>query len=87
MGSLIWWLWMVYLYPVLASIGLVRRGVYQEKSEDRRRSIKYRNKLAIVRNLWIATGVTMLIIPEIHFILVATLFITFLSFTILDETG
>ncbi|WP_421862417.1 hypothetical protein [Motiliproteus sp.] len=47
---------------------------------------RYRAKKKIVRALWIACGILMLVFPITHFIITLGLFTTFLSFTILDES-
>ncbi|RDE24895.1 hypothetical protein DV711_04745 [Motiliproteus coralliicola] len=47
---------------------------------------RYRAKKKIVRALWIACGILMLLFPLAHFIITLGLFTTFLSFTILDES-
>tara|TARA_R110002094_G_scaffold11074_3_gene20959 strand:- start:495 stop:746 length:252 start_codon:yes stop_codon:yes gene_type:complete len=51
----------------------------------RLRTPKYRAKIKIVRGLWVAAGLLMLLFPLTHFIVTLGLFTTFLSFTILDE--
>jgi len=53
----------------------------------RRDSRKYRAKRHMVRDLWIATGSLMLLLPHPAAICGAALLATFVSFMILDETG
>ncbi|WOG28648.1 hypothetical protein [Endozoicomonas sp. 8E] len=46
----------------------------------------YRAKKKIVKNIWIAAGLLMLINPVIHIVMLIALPVTLLSFVILDET-
>ncbi|MGI9280665.1 MAG: hypothetical protein ACR2PX_13740 [Endozoicomonas sp.] len=46
----------------------------------------YRAKKKIVKNIWIAAGLLMLINPVIHIVMLIALPATLLSFVILDET-
>lgn len=52
----------------------------------RRYTKKYRSKLRVVRSLWFTVSLLVLAFPVMHFAVFATLFTTFLSFCILDET-
>ncbi|WP_051786049.1 hypothetical protein [Endozoicomonas numazuensis] len=47
----------------------------------------YRTKKRIVKNIWIAAGLLMLINPVIHIVMLIALPATLLSFVILDETS
>ncbi len=47
---------------------------------------KYQAKKQVVKGLWIATGILMIIYPLMPFIVTLGLFTTFLSFSILDES-
>ena len=48
---------------------------------------RYKAKKQVVKGLWIATGLLMIIYPLIPFIVTLGLFTTFLSFSILDESA
>ncbi|MYM62233.1 hypothetical protein [Pseudomaricurvus sp. HS19] len=52
----------------------------------RRFTKKYRQKQRVVRSLWFSMMLTVLAFPSLHFATIVTLFTTFLSFCILDET-
>lgn len=52
----------------------------------RRFTQKYRNKQKIVRSLWFSMSLLVLAFPVMPFAVFVTLFTTFLSFCILDET-
>jgi len=58
-------------------------GRYQYQRCQTRR---YKAKLEIVKNLWIGSGLLMLINPVIPFVVIVSLASTFTSFMILDET-
>ncbi|WP_062263946.1 hypothetical protein [Endozoicomonas arenosclerae] len=64
----------------------------QDKTPDARHfyrrtfTASYRAKRSIVKNIWIAAGLLMLINPVIHIALLIALPVTLLSFVILDET-
>ena len=47
----------------------------------------YRRKQGIVKNLWIASGLVMIVLATPATIMALTLGTTFLSFVILDETA
>lgn len=47
----------------------------------------YRRKKSIVKNVWIASGLIMILQVSVAMILVIALGTTFLSFAILDETS
>ncbi len=53
----------------------------------RRFTRKYIRKRGIVKNLWISAGILMLSFPLLPFIAGLSLFMTFVSFLILDETS
>lgn len=53
--------------------------------DTRRRTVRYRKKQRIVRDIWIISGLLMLSMPT-GMVYVMTLGTTFLSFMILDET-
>ena len=53
----------------------------------RRYTSKYYRKRDIVKNLWISAGLLMLAYPVLPFVVGLSLFMTFLSFLILDETS
>ncbi len=52
----------------------------------RRLTKTYQKKQGLVKNIWIGSGMLMLLIPVPPFFIAAMLFTTFLSFVILDET-
>ncbi len=52
----------------------------------RRASPRYRAKRGMVRDMWIAIGVLMLLIPHPAAVGALALLATFISFMILDET-
>lgn len=56
-------------------------------SHGRRLTVAYRKKQGIVKNLWIASGLLMLVISTLPYLVTATMLTTFISFVILDETG
>jgi hypothetical protein len=64
----------------------------KDRSPDRNHPHKrrftglYRRKKCIVRNLWIGSGLLMIVVATPALILAMTLATTFLSFVILDET-
>ena len=53
----------------------------------RRFTVRYRRKQGIVKNIWIASGVLMLLLGTPAAMLALALPTTFLSFMILDETS
>jgi len=55
-------------------------------SHGRRLTQTYKKKQNLVKNLWIGSGLLMLIIGMLPFLVAAALITTFLSFVILDET-
>ena len=55
-------------------------------SHARRLTTSYKKKQAIVKNLWIGSGLLMLLIGLLPYLVAATLLTTFISFVILDET-
>ena len=55
-------------------------------SHGRRLTQSYKKKQGIVKNLWIGSGMLMLFIPVLPYLVAAALLTTFLSFVILDET-
>jgi hypothetical protein len=58
------------------------------KHPHRRRFTRlYRRKQGIVKNIWIASGLIMIVLATPAMILALTLGTTFLSFVILDETA
>ncbi len=59
----------------------------QQPVADHTRSPRYQAKKRIVKGIWIASGLMMLAYPLLPFIVTLGLFTTFLSFTILDESG
>lgn len=56
-------------------------------SHGRRFTRAYKRKKEIVKLVWVGSGATMLLFPAPAFIVALALFITFLSFVILDETA
>ncbi len=52
----------------------------------RRSTAAYRRKRRIVRDVWIGSGLAMLLLP-FKVLVPLLLFTTFISFAILDETG
>ena len=52
----------------------------------RRLTKTYKKKQNIVKSVWIASGILMLVNPVLPFLVATTLFTTFVSFVILDET-
>ena len=56
-------------------------------SHGRRFTRAYKKKQEVVKSLWIYSGLVMMVIPVAPYVAAATLFTTFLSFVILDETG
>ena len=71
----------------------LRSRPVQKKTPDpehfhwRRYTAKYHRKRDIVKNLWILAGLLMLSYPALPFVVGLSLFMTFLSFLILDETS
>jgi len=59
----------------------------QSHPHKRRFTAGYRRKQNIVRNVWIASGLVMILQATPAFILAIALGTTFLSFLILDETS
>ena len=57
------------------------------QDQERRKTTKYKKKQGIVKTVWIAMGLLMLINPVPPFVAAVSLFTTFLSFIILDETS
>lgn len=57
-----------------------------QHSHGRRLTHSYKKKQDIVKNLWIGSGLLMLVIGVLPYLVAATLFTTFISFVILDET-
>ncbi len=51
----------------------------------RRLTPAYQNRKSRVKTLWIASGTLMLIFPSVFFVVSLALFMSFLSFSILDE--
>lgn len=49
-------------------------------------SRRYQRKKQLVKGIWFASAVMMLLFPVAHFMVTLGLFTTFLSFTILDES-
>lgn len=76
------------LLLLLLSLGVQRSAIEHDSCHPQRRlqSPQYRQKKRVVRGLWIATGLLMLIFPLAHFMVTLGLFTTFLAFTILDES-
>ena len=60
--------------------------VSQSRHPDRRASALYRIKKRLVKNIWLVSGVFMLINPSLPLIVGTALFTAFISFSILDET-
>jgi GT2 family glycosyltransferase len=54
--------------------------------KDKRNTPLYRLKRQIVKNVWLVSGVFMLVNPSLPIIVGTTLFTAFISFSILDET-
>jgi len=54
--------------------------------QDRRASTLYLLKKGVVKNIWLISGVFMLVNPSLPVIVGTTLFTAFISFSILDET-
>lgn len=54
--------------------------------QARRKTTKYKKKQSIVKSVWITMGLIMLTNPVPSFVAAVSLFTTFLSFIILDET-
>lgn len=54
--------------------------------QDRRASTLYLLKKRVVKNIWLVSGVFMLVNPSLPVIVGTTLFTAFISFSILDET-
>lgn len=52
----------------------------------RRQGKPYKRKQALVKNIWICSGVVMCAFPFPAFVTFSAIFTTFLSFCILDET-
>ncbi|GAB1270247.1 hypothetical protein NBRC116493_35010 [Aurantivibrio infirmus] len=52
----------------------------------RRKSVEYKKKQGLVKNIWIGAGVAMLCAPTPAFVVSLSLATTFIAFTILDET-
>lgn len=66
---------------------LLRRPVNDETEAAASLSARRnRRKRRLVRGLWLAYGVALVLFPVAHFVVTLGLFTTFLSFTILDET-
>ena len=59
-------------------------GLSEEQQERRR--ILLRQKVEILKTLWIITGLFMLLNPVPAIMVTSMLFMTFLSFSLLDET-
>ena len=59
----------------------------QDHPHRRRFTPRYRRKQGIVKNVWIASGVVMILQASPAIILAMALGTTFLSFVILDETA
>ena len=59
----------------------------QEHPHKRRFTNAYLRKKGIVKNLWICSGLLMILLASPALILATTLGMTFLSFMILDETA
>lgn len=62
------------------------RSPDQDHPHRRRYTRRYRRKQGIVRNVWIASGVVMIVQASPAVIVAMALGTTFLSFVILDET-
>ena len=59
----------------------------RDHPHKRRFTPVYRRKKGIVRNIWIVSGLTMIILATPAMALAITMGTTFLSFVILDETA
>jgi len=59
----------------------------RDHPHKRRFTRVYRRKQGIVRNLWIASGLAMIVLATPAMVLAITMGTTFLSFVILDETA
>lgn len=64
------------------------RGIEADTNHPhwRRYTARYRRKQGIVKNLWIGSGLAMLVIGSLPTTFALALGTTFLSFVILDET-
>lgn len=56
-------------------------------AHGRRLTTAYKKRQGLVKNIWIISGFSMLVIPALPWMAALSLFTTFLSFTILDETS
>ena len=63
------------------------RSPSEDHPHRRRFTCPYRRKKGIVKNLWIGSGLLMIVVATPALILAMALATTFLSFAILDETA
>lgn len=85
------WMLLRFYCTLLVRTFAPREGEIALPNEEdvhlRRYSRRYRVKRGWVKNLWIGSSVLMLCFPLLPFILAVSLFTSFLSFAILDETA
>jgi hypothetical protein len=62
------------------------RGADEDHPHRRRFTVRYRRKQGIVKNVWIMSGLVMLVQASPALMLATALGTTFLAFVILDET-
>ncbi len=79
---------LIYLLRLLVTPGRFNQPPRPESHPlSRLQGKRYHDKKQVVKGLWIAAGILMLIYPLLPFIVTLSLFTTFLAFTILDESA
>lgn len=76
-----------YLYRRLLPYWRQNRTPDPNHPHRRRFTNRYRRKRDLVKNLWIGSGLLMVLCNNVALILVLALATTFLSFCVLDETA
>ena len=89
-------MWVVILqqlkFVVDDMVLLLMPAWYQNTSVDayhfshRRRTKRYKARMQTVKKIWVVTSISILIIPSPPFAVATSLFVVFLSFSILDDS-
>lgn len=80
------WNWLLWLLSFIKPDWMASKEPDEKHFYRRTFTRKYRRKRQLVKNLWIASGLVMLAYPLVPFIASLGLFMTFISFSILDES-
>lgn len=77
------WLWITY-FRFFQFCRLRTRSSHEQDDQQLR---EVRMKLSLIKTLWIIAGLFMLANPVPGLMVAVALFMTFLSFSLMDETG